>query len=145
MMAMAEGPPLLWFMPCVSRPHLDVGSGAPGYFETGPMGWVSGTWRNPAGMGTVSLAWFCAVGGSQVMSASCQGAGLPGAGRITTRTGRYVPGLTQMVAEILLSRPVSSMASTLSASHAQVYAGDRGPQGPGHARRQRAPAAVRIG
>ncbi len=32
---------------------------------------ASDTWRNPAGMGTVSLARFCAVGWSQVMSAVC--------------------------------------------------------------------------
>src|SRR5579859_752627 len=60
---------------------------------------ASGTWRKPAGMGTVSMARFCAVGGSQEISAVST-TGWPGAARTTTRTGRYVPGLTQMVSEI---------------------------------------------
>src|ERR1700728_2500286 len=73
---------------------------------------MSGTWRNPAGMGTVSSARFRAVGGSQVMSAVCWTTGTPAAERTTTRTGRYVPGLTQMVSEIrLFLRLVSSIAS----------------------------------
>ena len=120
----------MWFMPCISRPHLDVGSGAPGYFGTGPTGWVSGTWRNPAGMATVSLARFCAVGGSQLISAACQGPGFPGAGRITTRIGRYVSGLTQMVSEILLPGRLVSLIASIPSTRCrpprQVSAGDRG-------------------
>src|SRR5271165_7070654 len=76
----------------------------------------SETWRNRAGMGTVSLARFCAVGGSQVKSAVCWKAGVPGAERTTTRTGRYELGLTQMVSEIRLpGRLVSLIASIPSA------------------------------
>ena len=49
------------------------------------------------------------------MSAVCWMPGHPPASRTTIRTGRYVPGLTQMVSDTGLFRPlVSSIASTPS-------------------------------
>jgi hypothetical protein len=63
-------------------------------------------------MDTVSLARFCGARRSQVMSAVCHSSGVSAAERTTTRTGKYVPGLTQMVSVIRLpGRLVSSIAS----------------------------------
>ena len=60
-------------------------------------------------MGTVSIARFCAVGASQVMSAVCRTPAKPRAELTVTRTGRYVPGLTQMVSETGLFRAASQL------------------------------------
>ena len=92
-----------------------LGSGPPGIsFRFGVMAWRSSTLRKPAGTGTVRLARFCAVGGSQAKSAACRKADRP-ALLMTTRTGRYVLGLTQMVSEIRLpDRLFSSIAWTPS-------------------------------
>src|ERR1700733_14516884 len=73
-------------------------------------------------MGTVSLARFGVVGGNQVKSAVCRRttslfrtSERPGRERITTRIGRYVPGLTQMVSDAGWFGPlVSLMTSTPS-------------------------------
>jgi hypothetical protein len=59
------------------------------------------------------LARFRGVGGSQVMSAVFEGPGWPEAGRMTMRTGRYVPGLTQTVSAIRLPGRLLSLIASI--------------------------------
>ena len=106
---------------------------------------MSGTWRNPAGMGTVSLARFCAVGGSQVMSAVWRSAGVPG-GRADNHahrqvgSGRDPDGLGDRAVRAARQLDCLDPVDALSASHGQDSAGDRGAQGAG----SRAASSQRI-
>jgi hypothetical protein len=104
-----------------------LGTDPPGIsFRFGATAWGSETWRNPAGTGTVSLARFRAVGGSQVKSAVCWKPGVASDERRRpgqARAGRRFAAAAPSAATGPRAACRRSRGCTRSRRHPRQYAG----------------------